>query len=60
MTTEEYATLARLADQAAREHHELATTSRDPVQRYQARVNADFFTAARNAATEHQPSCRKP
>jgi len=54
MTTEEYASLARLLDQAAREHRELATASGDPVQRYQARVNVDFFTAARNAATDRQ------
>jgi len=54
MTTEEYASLARLADQAAREHRELAAVSGDPVERYQAGVDADFFTAARNAATEHR------
>jgi hypothetical protein len=55
MTDEEYVKLARLLDEAAKEHRELATVSGDPVERYQARVNADFFTAARNAAKDHQP-----
>jgi hypothetical protein len=54
MTGDDYARLARLLDQAAREHQELATASGDPVQRYQARVNVDFFTAARNAAKDRQ------
>lgn len=54
MTNDDYARLARLLDEAAREHRELATASGDPVQRYQARVNVDFFTAARNAATDRQ------
>ena len=54
MTNEDYVRLARLLDQAATEHRKLAATSGDPVQRYQARVNVDFFTAARNAASDRQ------
>jgi hypothetical protein len=54
MTNDDYARLARLLDQAAREHRKLSTVSGDPVERYQARVDADFFTAARNAAKDHQ------
>ena len=53
MTDDDYARLARLLDEAAREHRKLATVSGDPVERYQARVDADFFTAALNAANEH-------
>ena len=53
MTNDDYARLARMLDEAAREHRKLAGASGDPVERYQARVNADFFTAARNAAKEH-------
>ena len=49
----DYASLARLLDRAAREHCDLAATSDDPLERYRARTNIDFFTAARNAATEH-------
>lgn len=52
MTNDEYASLARLLDEAAREHRKLATSSGDPVERYQAGVNVEFFTAARNAANE--------
>jgi hypothetical protein len=53
MTDDDYARLARLLDEAAREHRKLATVSGDPVERYQAGVDADFFTAARNTANEH-------
>jgi hypothetical protein len=60
MTNDDYARLARLLDQAAHEHQELATASGDPVQRYQARVNVDFFTAARNAATDRQKATGTP
>jgi hypothetical protein len=49
----DYATLARLLDLAAREHRRLATTSMDPLERYQAGTNVDFFTAARAAANEY-------
>lgn len=49
----DYATLARLLDLAAKEHRRLATTSKDPLERYQASTNVDFFTAARTAATEY-------
>jgi hypothetical protein len=35
-----------LADQAAREHRQLASVSTDLIERFQARVNVDFFTAA--------------
>ncbi len=52
MTDDDYVKLARLLDQAAREHRRLAAASSDPVKRYQAGVNVDFFTAARNAAAE--------
>jgi hypothetical protein len=58
MTDDDYAKLARLLDEAAREHRKLATVSGDPVERYQAGVNADFFIAARNAAKDHQPPSR--
>jgi hypothetical protein len=53
MTKDDYVRLARLLDEAARDHRKLATVSADPVERYQAGVDVDFFTAARNAATEH-------
>jgi len=53
MTDEDYATLARLLDEAAQADQRLAMHSSDPVERYQARVNVDFFTAARNAARDH-------
>jgi hypothetical protein len=49
----DYATLARLLDLAASQHRHLATTSSDPVERYQASTNVEFFTAARSAATEY-------
>ena len=49
----DYASLARLLDQAAREHRDLAATSDDPLERYRVWTNIDFLTAARNAATEH-------
>jgi hypothetical protein len=49
----DYARLARLLDRAASEHRDLATMSNDPVERYQASTNVDFFTAARSAATEY-------
>src|SRR6266540_4431823 len=49
----DYASLARLLDRAVREHCDLVATSDDPLERYRARTNIDFFTAARNAATEH-------
>ncbi len=52
MTDDDYAKLARMLDEAAREHRRLAAASGDPVERYQAGVNVDFFTAARNAAAE--------
>ena len=55
MTDDDYAKLARLLEEAAGEHRKLATVSGDPVERYQARVNADFFTPARNAAKDHKP-----
>ena len=54
MTDDEYATLARLLDEAARADQRLATHSQDPVQRYQAAMNAQFFTAARAAATQER------
>ena len=54
MTEEDYARLARLLEEAAQADQRLAMRSSDPVQRYQARVNADLFTAARNAASEHR------
>jgi hypothetical protein len=53
MTQDDYTKLTRLLDEAAQEHRKLATASGDPVERYQAGVNAQFFTAARNAAKEH-------
>src|SRR6266508_1086177 len=53
MTDEDYATLARLLDEAAQADQRLAMHSSDPVERHQARVNVDFFTAARNAARDH-------
>ncbi len=49
----DYASLARLLDQAAREHRDLAATTDDPLERYQVRTNVDFFTVARTAATEY-------
>ena len=49
----DYARLARLLDLAASEHRDLATMSSDPVERYQASTNVEFFTAARSAATEY-------
>lgn len=53
MTKDDYTRLARLLDEAARETRKLATVSGDPVERYQAGVDVDVFTTARNAATEH-------
>jgi hypothetical protein len=58
MTDEEYATLARLLDEAAQADQRLAMRSDDPVEWYQARVNVDFFTAARNAARDHGKAIR--
>jgi len=58
MTDDDYVKLARLLDQAAREHRRLAAASSDPVKRYQAGVNVDFFTAARNAAAERATVAR--
>jgi hypothetical protein len=55
----DYASLASLLDRAAREHRDLAATSDDPLERYQARTNVDFFTAARNAATEYLTRTRQ-
>ncbi len=52
MTDDDYVTLARLLDQAAQADQQVATDSSDPVRRYQATMNAQFFTAARNAAQE--------
>jgi hypothetical protein len=52
MSNDDYAELAKMLDRAAREHRQLAATISDPVKRYQAGVNVDFFTAARNAAQE--------
>src|SRR6266568_4121114 len=49
----DYASLARLLDQAAREHRDLAATTDDPLERYQVGTNVDFFTVARTAATEY-------
>ena len=52
MSDDDYTELAKMLDRAAREHRQLAATISDPVKRYQAGVNVDFFTAARNAAQE--------
>jgi hypothetical protein len=49
----DYARLAALLDLAASEHRDLAAMSTDPVERYQASTNVEFFTAARSAATEY-------
>ncbi len=58
MTDEDYATLARLLDEAAQADQRLSMQSDDPVERYQARVNVDFYTAARNAARKRGKAIR--
>jgi hypothetical protein len=58
MTDEDYLTLARLLDEAAQADQRRSMRSDDPVERYQARANVDFFTAARNAAREHGKAIR--
>ena len=64
MTKDDYTRLARLLDEAAREHRKLATVSADPVERYQAQVDVDFFTAVRFPASsqklkglQREPGC---
>ncbi len=70
MTDDDYATLTRLLDQAAQADQQVAMDSTDPVRRYQAAMNAQFFTAARTAAQEERghalggwqpdrPACRR-
>ncbi len=54
MTDNDYATLARLLEAAARADQHRASCSQDPVSRYQAARNAEFFTAARRAADEER------
>ena len=55
----DYASLVRLLELAAREHRELATTSNDPLERYEASTNVHFFAAARTAATEYLTRARR-
>ncbi len=54
MTDNDYATLTRLLEQAAVADQHRASCSKDPVRRYQAAMNAEFFAAARRAADEER------
>ncbi len=54
MTDDDYATLTRLLEAAARADQDRAACSEDPVRRYQAARNAEFFAAACRAADEER------
>ncbi len=58
MTRDDYTRLARLLDEAARADQQRAVRAEDPVKRYQAARNAEFFTAARRAADEERGQAR--